>query len=62
MLYQMGEAGVTPSVDTFNTLMDACLMRSDPQAVVRLFQQMQQSGQFPGSTFQRSWVLSLVRC
>ena len=45
MLYQMGKAGVTPSVDTFNTLMDACLMRSDPQAVVRLFQQMQQSGQ-----------------
>jgi len=44
MLSEMGKAGVMPTVDTFNTLMDACIRRVDPPAVLRLFRQMQQSG------------------
>ena len=44
MLNEMGQTGVMPTVDTFNTLMDACVRRSDPPAVLRLFRQMVQSG------------------
>lgn len=44
MLNEMGKAGVIPTVDTFNTLMDACIRRVDPPAVLRLFRQMVQSG------------------
>lgn len=44
MLNEMGKAGVMPTVDTFNTLMDACIRRVDPPAVLRLFRQMVQSG------------------
>jgi len=44
MLNEMGKAGVMPTVDTFNTLMDACIRRVDPSAVLRLFRQMVQSG------------------
>lgn len=44
ILMKMGEAGVMPTVDTYNTLMDVCTRRSDPQAVTRLFQQMRQAG------------------
>ena len=44
MLNKMGKAGVVPTVDTFNTLMDACICRVDPPAVLRLFRQMVQSG------------------
>lgn len=46
MLNEMGKAGVMPTVDTFNTLMDACIRRVDPPAVLRLFRQMVQSGLF----------------
>ena len=46
MLNEMGRAGVVPTVDTFNTLMDACIRRVDPAAVLRLFRQMVQSGRF----------------
>lgn len=44
MLTEMGKEGVMPTVDTFNTLMDACIRRVNPAAVPRLFKQMEQSG------------------
>ena len=44
MLTEMGKEGVMPTVDTFNTLMDACIRRVNPAAVPRLFHQMVQSG------------------
>lgn len=44
MLAEMGKEGVMPTVDTFNTLMDACIRRVNPAAVPRLFNQMEQSG------------------
>ena len=45
MLSEMTAAGVIPTVDTFNTLMDACSSRHDYEAVVRLFRHMVQSGE-----------------
>lgn len=45
MLSEMAAAGVIPTVDTFNTLMDACSYRHDYEAVVRLFGHMVQSGE-----------------
>ena len=49
MLTEMERAGVTPTVDTWNTLMNACIRRVDPAAVLRLFHQMVQSGEYiPG--------------
>lgn len=47
MLREMGKEGVMPTVDTFNTLMDACIRRVNPAAVPRLFTQMKQSGVYP---------------
>ena len=44
MLSEMSLAGVVPTVDTFNTLMDACILRHDYHAVLRLFRHMVQSG------------------
>lgn len=44
MLTEMGNEGVMPTVDTFNTLMDACIRRVNPAAVPRLFDQMVHSG------------------
>lgn len=41
----MGQAGVVPTVDTFNTLMSACGKRGDHEAVLRLFKQLVQSGE-----------------
>ena len=49
MLTEMGKEGVMPTVDTFNTLMDACIRRVNPAAVPRLFKQMEQSGMRMGS-------------
>ena len=50
MLTEMGKEGVMPTVDTFNTLMDACIRRVNPAAVPRLFKQMEQSGTRPVCT------------
>ena len=44
MMSEMIEAGVIPTVDTFNTLMDSCSSRHDYEAVVRLYRQMVQAG------------------
>lgn len=49
MLTEMGKQGVMPTVDTFNTLMDACIRRVNPAAVPRLFKQMEQSGMCMGN-------------
>lgn len=51
MLNEMGQTGVMPTVDTFNTLMDACVRRNDPPAVLRLFRQMVQSGACTALTY-----------
>jgi len=71
MLNEMGKAGVMPTVDTFNTLMDACIRRVDPPAVLRLFRQMVQSvrlcmGLFIGPIFMHlllhKWMECIYEC
>ena len=57
MLNEMGQTGVMPTVDTFNTLMDACVRRNDPPAVLRLFRQMVQSGACTALTYSYFFVI-----
>lgn len=61
MLSEMTAAGVIPTVDTFNTLMDACSSRHDYEAVVRLFRHMVQSGKVDAlGCFLTCWLVPLL--
>lgn len=58
MMSEMIEAGVIPTVDTFNTLMDSCSSRHDYEAVVRLYRQMVQAGRHGPAV--KGWSLQLL--
>ncbi len=61
LLQDMGEAGVKPNVDTFNTLMTARLRAADCVAVARLFRQMLAYGYSPDSISYTTLVAALAR-
>lgn len=60
-LRRMGEAGVVPSTDTFNTLMGACLARGDACAVPRLFRRLICLGHAPDALSYTALITSLTR-
>ena len=47
LLKEMSDSGVGPTGDTFNTLMDAAIECGDPEAALRLFAQMVETGFAP---------------
>ena len=47
LLKEMSDSGVGPTGDTFNTLMDAAIECGDPEAALRLFAQMLDTGFTP---------------
>ena len=47
LLGVMEGAGVSPSVDTYNTLMVACKQRHQLQSVPRIFRRLRMSGVLP---------------
>ena len=47
LLKEMSDAGVGPTGDTFNTLMDAAIECGDPEAALRLAAQMADTGFAP---------------
>ena len=47
LLKEMSDAGVGPTGDTFNTLMDAAIVCGDPEATLRLYKQMREAGFAP---------------
>lgn len=57
----MGEDGIHPREDTFNTLMDGALQNNDPQLVPQLFRQLVNLQLNPGSLSYTALITALAR-
>ena len=57
----MAEEGLTPGVDTINTLMQAALQASMPAAVPGLFRQLLGGGLSPSALSYTALVTALIR-